>query len=213
MKWLILVLLVVSGCKGRTTDADLAATDKNVQLRHHPLRITFDKWGDVVFVDVATQQNKNTCTLLTPRVRDNSTLPDWHVLQVYWLIYDKPEQVEWKEVRDTFFDSDFVNAKAMVDFGEPNPMGFLNLTAQHKKHFSFGAVSLNAERNNAQMNMGAPINAVVRLQAQAEGERCVVAAMYCPSNLSCTQVNEFKPMKHIHISQNWMYKPTKVTFK
>lgn len=208
---LVAVVSLIS-CKQRgADDADLATTDgKVVQQRHHPVRISFDKWGDVIFLDVGTEGDGAICKLLPPSVRDGSTLAPWKVVQVYWLIYDKIEQVEWKSKVNTYFVGDRVDIETMVHLGEKKPMGFLNLTEQHKKHFTIGEVTVSENDTRVQLAMGAPINATIRLQAapRAEGDGgCEVQAMYAQGG------KDFKGLKQIHISQNWLYKPTGVIFK
>jgi len=145
--------------------------------------IEFDEWTDYLAIQAAVDED---CAFMEPLFDDDSTA--YPPLQVFWVIYDKENDVkDGDEVINTFFDGDVVRAS---DFRRKNgkaALGFKFPTDLQQSFLSVEETRRSAGGRTLDAKLGSPIDAWMRIEVVADGEACAFESFYC--ELPCSQGN------------------------
>jgi hypothetical protein len=176
------------------------------QARAKGTIITFTKWNDYLRIDAATERAGDACKFLAPRVDDASTR--WKPLQLYWVIVDSPNDVTYgTEIRETFFDGDLLTA------AQVQAHGFATVKDQHASMLPLSGLGTSEDGTVVSGTIGSPFNAALRLTTTVDGEGCASQATYCRTNTDCSQAANYRPLKAIHVTQNFFGAVSNVTFE
>jgi hypothetical protein len=187
---LFAVVLACCSCKGEE-DRTLSPGAPDAGQRLFLPIIEFDEWTDFLAIQAAVDED---CSFMEPLFDDDSTA--YPPLQVFWVIYDKENDVkDGDEVINTFFDGDVVRAS---DFPRKNgkaPLGFQFPTDLQQSFLSVEETRRSDEGRTLDAQLGSPIDAWMRVEAYADGDTCVFDAYYC--ELPCSQGD--KPFESVYM--------------
>lgn len=133
-------------------------------------------WTDYVTLEGALDAD---CRFLEPVPDDWSTT--WSPLQVYWVIYDFESDVrDGDRIEDTFFDGDLVLASDYADRNGKSAFGFKFLPPLQQSFVRIDKTEVKGDGHEVQATFGAPIDALMAVEADLQDGGCVTEARYCP---------------------------------
>ena len=173
----IACLLLCSGC---TPDSLVPQGDPDRTTGHRVAlpHIAFDLWTDVLTLQAGLCDEG--CTFLDPIVVDDSVA--WAPLQVFWVIYDNPDDVlDGDAVFDTFWNGDEVTATDFEARDGLNPLGFQFVQPVQQGLVPLKSTELSADRRTLTGELGGGVDALIRATSTPGEEGCTVQAEWCPS--------------------------------
>lgn len=217
MLYLAFLLSLAAAACGPTKQAEQSlkiVDSEQGESRAHLFRVRFSKFADFIQLDsgVGLNENGQSCRFLKPLVKDESTR--WPPMQSYWVVRDDVEDVHvGNEISGTFFQSDALTTSEIKAVDDKPVLGFSYLTDTHAQRMPLKGISIAPTGDRVEAELGDPMNVRIRGLAVVDGTKCAIKALYCESNLDCTQEAHFKSFNAISIKQNFLGVPKQITFE
>ena len=168
--------------------------------------IEFDEWTDYLAIGAAVDSD---CSFMDPLFDDDSTA--YPPLQVFWVIYDKENDVkDGDRVINTFYDGDVVDVGDYPRKGGKDPLGFKFPTDLQQSFLSVEESKRSDRGRTLDARLGSPIDAWMRVEVrEADDGSCTHEAFYC--ELPCSQGDT--PFESVYLELGAFFSVQSITWR
>ena len=201
-----------SGVAFQSLKGNQEALETSHVIRKTIATMTFTKWGDVIMADAGVEKRSDgSCDFVMPYRNDGSTL--WSPFQIYWLIFDKPDDVKNGQQLEGFFGyDDLLSSNELIRRDGNRPHGFAYLSPEGSRmvNLSPGKFVDQGTQLQTVLNISGR-KAAIRSFAENQDDVCTVRTEGCVGGEECFLGGVFLPLGNLAVSQTFLGFPKEVT--